>query len=155
MAAKKKSGPDDRSNARTPDESEIVSLYRGSTDERSREAGGANLSHTTLSIWAATFILCSVLVFGLHQVRGWMDGIQATLEQSEQDKKLLLEGMDELLVRTEQPDRVARIESPPQEPPEEKKQAKAEAREGRIEQSFDKIQDLLSHKGRRGPGPSQ
>ena len=128
MAAKKKSPPDDRSNARTSDESEIVSLYRGFSNEKSREAG-AILSHTTLSVWAATFILCSVLVFGLHQIRGKLDGIQTALEQSEQDKKLLLEGMDELLVRTEQPDRVAEIESPPQEPPEEKKQAKAEKSE--------------------------
>jgi LysM repeat protein len=127
MAAKKNL-PDDGSNARTSDESEIVSLYRGFAKQRPGEAG-AILSHTTLSVWAATFILCSVLVFGLYQVRGRLDGIQATLEQSEQEKKLLLEGMDELLVRTEQPDRVAEAESPPPEPLEEKKQPRAEKSE--------------------------
>ena len=127
MAAKK-SRPGDQSNAGTSDESEIVSLYRGLSNEKSREAGPI-LSHTTLSVWAATFILCSVLVFGLHQVRGRLDGIQATLEQSEQDKKLLLEGMDELLVRTEQPDRVAKTASTPLEPPEEKEQPNAEKSE--------------------------
>ncbi len=112
MAAKKKGPPDDRSNARTSDESEIVSLYRGFSNEKSGESG-AILSHTTLSVWAATFILCSVLVFGLHQVRGRLDGIQATLERSEQDKKLLLEGMDELLVRADRPNQIAAITEPP------------------------------------------
>jgi LysM repeat protein len=132
MGAKKKSRPDDGANARTSEESEMVSLYRGFSREKPREAG-AIFNHTTLSVWAATFILCSVLVFGLHQVRGRLDGIQATLEQSEQDKKLLLEGMDELLVRTEQPASVAETESPPQEPLEEKKQAKAEKSESKSE----------------------
>jgi LysM repeat protein len=126
MAAKKKGRPDDRANAGTSEESELVNLSRGLSNGKSRETG-AILSHTTLSVWAATFILCSVLVFGLHQVRGKLDGIQAALEQSEQDKKLLLEGMDELLVRTEQPDRVAEIESPPQEPPKEKSESKSES----------------------------
>ncbi|MGW8323105.1 MAG: LysM peptidoglycan-binding domain-containing protein [Thermodesulfobacteriota bacterium] len=132
MGATKKDCPDDGSKAGTSDESEMVSLYRGFSREKPRVAGSV-LNHTTLSVWAATFILCSVLVFGLHQVRGRLDGIQATLEQSEQYKKLLLEGMDELLVRTEQPARVAETESPPQEPLEEKKQAKAEKSESKSE----------------------
>jgi len=132
MGATKKDRPDDGSKAGTSDESEMVSLYRGFSREKPRVAGSV-LNHTTLSVWAATFILCSVLVFGLHQVRGRLDGIQATLEQSEQYKKLLLEGMDELLVRTEQPARVAETESPPQEPLEEKKQAKAEKSESKSE----------------------
>lgn len=132
MGEKKKSRPDDGSKARTSDESEMVSLYHGFSREKPREAGSI-LNHTTLSVWAATFILCSVLVFGLHQVRGRLDGIQETLEQSEQDKKLLLEGMDELLVRTEQPARVAETESLPQEPLEEKKQANAEKSENESE----------------------
>jgi LysM repeat protein len=123
-----KRGPGDRSNAGTSDESEMVGSYRGLSNEKSREAR-AILSHTTLSVWAATFILCSVFVFGLHQVRGRLDGIQATLEQSEQDRKLLLGGMDGFLVREEQPDRVAETESPLPEPSEEKKQPKAEKSE--------------------------
>jgi LysM repeat protein len=101
MAAKKKDPSDERSNAGASEESELVSLSRGLSNGKSGEAGTL-LNHTTLSVWAATFILCSVLVFGLHQVRGRLDRIRAALEQSEQDKKLLLDAMDELLVRAEQ-----------------------------------------------------
>jgi|GEM_PF-2614486 len=138
MAAKKKGLPDDRSNAGASDESELTSLSRGLSNEKSREAG-AMRNHTILSVWAATFILCSVLVFGLHQVRNRLDGIQAALEHSEQDKKLLLEGMDELLVRAERPNQLlARAEPPgqeveavrpPPEPPKQNKQAKLEKSE--------------------------
>ncbi len=112
--AEKKGRPDDGSNTGTSEESELVSLSRALSNGRSREAG-AIFSHTTLSVWAATFILCSILVFGLHQVRGRLDGIQAALERSEQDKKLLLEGMDELLVRAERPNRLLASAEPPGE----------------------------------------
>lgn len=112
MAEKKKGRPDDGSNTGTSEESELVSLSRGLSNGKTGEAGDI-FSHTTLSVWAATFILCSVLVFGLHQVRGRLDGIQAALERSEQDKKLLLEGMDELLVRAERPNRLLSSAEPP------------------------------------------
>ena len=65
-----------------------------------------------------------------------MDGIQAALEQSEQDKKLLLEGMDELLVRGERPNQLlASTEPQPQEavttppPPEPAEQDEIEKSE--------------------------
>jgi LysM repeat protein len=131
MAAKKKDRPGDRQKTRTSDESELVRLSRDLSNGKPREAG-AILNHATLSVWAATFILCSVLVFGLYQVRGRLDGIQAALEQSEQDKKLLLEGMDELLTRAEHPDQLlARAEPPDQEaeappPPKQKEQDETE-----------------------------
>ena len=136
MTAKKKGRPDDRSNRRTSEESELVSLSRGLSNGKSRETDTI-LNHTTLSVWAATLILCSVLVFGLYQVRGSLDGIQAALEQSEQDKKLLLEGMDELLVRGERPNQLlasAEPQSqeavntpPPPEPPEKDEIEKSES----------------------------
>ena len=112
-----------------------MSLSRGLSNGKSRETGTI-LNHTTLSVWAATLILCSVLVFGLYQVRGRLDGIQAALEQSEQDKKLLLEGMDELLVRGERPNQLlasaepqsqeAVTTPPPPEPPEQDEIEKSE-----------------------------
>ena len=98
--------------------SDIVGLHRGFPGERSR-ADKMLSGNITLSVWAAALILCSVLVFGLYQIRARLQAIQTALEQSEQDKKLLLEGMDELLMRTERPSLEAKAAPPPTKSPAE------------------------------------
>ena len=121
MPTHEKGLPNDLTDTRASDDSEMVGLYRGFSNEKSAESK-AVLNQATFSVWAATLILCSVLVFGLYQIRGRLQAIQAALEQSEQDKKLLLEGMDELLVRTGRPSLEAKAEPPHPKPPEEPRQ---------------------------------
>ncbi len=130
MPANEKGRPNDRTDAGTSGESEIVGLYRGFSKEKSKE-GRAMLSHATLSVWAATLILCSVLVFGLHQIRGRLQGVQEALERAGQNNELLLEGLDELLARVERPDHAAETTPPPPEPPDQEGQEKAEKDETR------------------------
>jgi LysM repeat protein len=143
MASKKKGSPGDRQNRRTSDESELVSLSRGLSNGKPSQTG-AILNQATLSVWAATFILVSVLVFGLYQVRDRLDGIQAALEESEQDKKLLLEGMDELLTRADRPNQLlAKAETPAPEtraapsPPASAKKPRDEPKETEKEETND------------------
>ncbi len=100
MPADKQNGLEDRTGARASGESEITDLYRGFSKEKPKE-GKPIPNHATLSVWAAALILCSVLVFSAHQLRGKLQGIQDTLAQVGQENKLLLEGLDELLVRAD------------------------------------------------------
>lgn len=119
MPPKGRSRPAGGPEANGPDESPIVDLYRSFSGHKTDETGAA-VNHNTISVWAGTLILCIVLVFGLYQVRDWVGGVQEELQQLTQDNKLLLEGLDELLVRTDEAERVARAESTAPAPSAEK-----------------------------------
>jgi LysM repeat protein len=111
MSASKARGSGGRKQPKASDPSEIVDLYKGFPQEERKEARGL-LNQATLSVWAATFILCGILVFGLHQIRGRLERILAAVERSAQEDKLVLEGMDELLARADRPLPEATVESP-------------------------------------------
>ena len=116
--------PEARSETEVPDAFHMVDLYRNFSDHK-RKGTGAAVNHNTISVWAGTLILCSILVFGLYQMRGRVQGVQEELERIVQDNRLLLEGLDELLARTEQLDRVAVAVSPaPAEPAEKSAEEK-------------------------------
>ena len=99
-------GPEDKGS----DASHIVDLYRSFSDKKKEDAGAA-MSHSTISVWAGILLLAGMLAFGFYQIRGWVQGVHDKLEQVSQDNKLLLEGLDEVLVRADQLDRVAETDS--------------------------------------------
>ncbi len=118
MSENEQTGPE----TRDPGESEITELYRGlSGEDQGRNKSAPN--HVTLSVWAAALILCSVLVFSVHQLRGALQGIRETLERVGDENKLLLEGLDELLVRADQPGTGTETASIVPEPQEEEEAA--------------------------------
>lgn len=112
MPAKMQGGPHDRRGTRPSDASGGSGRGRDLSTDRSK-AGSPRRSHATLSVWAAALILFGVFVFGLRQVRGWLHGMEEALQQVAQDNKLLLEGLDEILTRTEKSDREADVRFPP------------------------------------------
>jgi len=112
MPPNKRNPPDNGTEAERSDASPIADLYRSSSDHPGKQAGGV-ANHSTIPVWAGILLLTGMLAFGFHQIRGWQRGFQERLEQVARDNKLLLEGLDELLARANQPDRVAGTESPP------------------------------------------
>ena len=95
------------------DASRITGFARSSSHAKGKE-GGSLFSVSTLSVWTGIVLLCVILAFGYRQIRGWVEGLQAELSKVAQDNKLLLDGLDELLARTDALDRVAETEfSPP------------------------------------------
>ena len=110
MPPNEKNHPGDGMEDKGSNASHLVDLYRSFSHpkkEDSRAAGG----HSTISIWAGILLLAGMLAFGFYQIRGWVQDVHQELEQVSQDNKLLLEGLDELLVRADQLDRVAETES--------------------------------------------
>jgi LysM repeat protein len=110
MPPNERNRPEDGKENKGSDTSHIVDLYR-STSDRKKEDPGSAVSHGTLSVWAGILLLAGMLAFGFYQIKGWVEGVHEKLEQVSQDNKLLLEGLDELLVRADQLDRVAETES--------------------------------------------
>ena len=100
---------EDRPEGGTEDEgsdtSHIEELYR-SFLPNNKEDGGAAMRHNIISVWAGILLLAGMLTFGFYQIKGWVQDVREELEHVSQGNKLLLEGLDELLARAAQPDRV-------------------------------------------------
>jgi LysM repeat protein len=128
MPTEQQKGPGHRTEEEASNGYELVDVYRDFPNRKAGEGRGP-YNHATLSVWAVAVILCSILLFGLHQARSRLQGIQGALQQLVRDNKLLLEGLDEMLVRTDQPPRYAKAESAPPETAEEKLPGKADSNE--------------------------